>query len=359
MSLHYQFRLPARDVAFRVGVNAREEEAAGSIAAEVGDILASLGGEARVTQSGADIVVTWTPEPPDADGLDIAVAALQERRYPEGILVLRLLHSAAPEDAIVLYNLGMALSDIGELDEAIAALEMAASLDAANTNVQVAFAVALARRGDVERATSALQAAVDADPDNPWAHRNLGACLLQAGDHEGARAQFLLAVELAPSDQQSRLGLAQALESLDDTERADAAYRATLELDEYSPGAEIAREGLTRLAERAFHARSPEALRPDAVMYLVDALRRFRDMDRQSVERVAFEIAMLGRSGLDVSDAQRTYTLASLDGERTGLNLVCLLYAGMKMIAPDEDVGLDLSNEYAAALSLMDQPAAE
>ena len=42
---------------------------------------------------------------------------------------------------------------------------------------------------------------------------------------------------------------------------------------------------------------------------------------------------------------------------RSGLALVCLLYAGMKIIAPEMDAGIDLSAEYVAALTLVDGPS--
>ena len=41
-----------------------------------------------------------------------------------------------------------------------------------------------------------------------------------------------------------------------------------------------------------------------------------------------------------------------MEGDFSGLNLVCILYAGMQRIAPGQDVGMDLSREYEAAVGL-------
>jgi len=54
----------------------------------------------------------------------------------------------------------------------------------------------------------------------------------------------------------------------------------------------------------------------------------------------------------ELNDHARRYTLKSLPGERSGLQLVCIMYAGMKSIAADVDAGFDLAAEYEAAMSL-------
>lgn len=65
---------------------------------------------------------------------------------------------------------------------------------------------------------------------------------------------------------------------------------------------------------------------------------------------ITFEIAMLGRSGLDINDPEPKYRLKSAPGEFTGLQLVAIMYVGLKRLAPDADPGIDLAKEYAQAL---------
>ena len=322
------------------------------IAHNIGSILARAGGKASVVARSGILEIGWTPSPEDAEPLDVAAAVLEQRRYPEGILILRLLQSELPHDPAVLYNLGMALSDVGELPAAIETLEAAVQAAPRSINAEVALAVALTRAGEAARAIPLLEHAVKSEPDNLWAHRNLGACLLTTGRPPDALEHFESATVLAPGDALAHLGLAQAHEALGQGELADAEYRRTLELDEYGPGAEPAREGLSRLAASAFRESMPGGLRMDAVMYLLDALTTFRDMAKKEVERVTFEIAMLGRTGLDVNDPARRYVLKSLPGERSGLQLVCIMYVGMKSIDPEADAGFDLAAEYESALSL-------
>ena len=115
----------------------------------------------------------------------------------------------------------------------------------------------------------------------------------------------------------------------------------------------MARRASSQLAQQRLHAAGDE-LRMDAVMCCLGALERFSQMRREEVQAVAFEVGLLGHRGLDVSDPEKTYSLRSLPGKFTGLHLMSLMYVGFKQVAPEIDIGFDLSPEYAAALHLLD-----
>jgi Tfp pilus assembly protein PilF len=101
---------------------------------------------------------------------------------------------------------------------------------------------------------------------------------------------------------------------------------------------------------------NPALLRDKAsssVMYLVDALQRYRELPLERIRAIAFEIAVLGRSGLDYASQDQKYTLNSIPGEKfTGLQLMCLMYVGFKRIDPGLDSGIALRDEYQEALAL-------
>jgi hypothetical protein len=69
-------------------------------------------------------------------------------------------------------------------------------------------------------------------------------------------------------------------------------------------------------------------------------------------QKIAFEIAMLGSRGLDVSDSAERYTLQSISGNFSGLHLLCFQYVGFQIIDPKVDLGFDLLAEYQTALSV-------
>jgi tetratricopeptide (TPR) repeat protein len=101
---------------------------------------------------------------------------------------------------------------------------------------------------------------------------------------------------------------------------------------------------------------NPELLQekhPAAVWHLLGALQRYDQLPVDKVREIAFEIGILGQRGLDYADPEPKYTLKSIPGETfTGLQLMCLMFAGFKRIVPDHDVGMDLEKEFLAALEM-------
>lgn len=101
---------------------------------------------------------------------------------------------------------------------------------------------------------------------------------------------------------------------------------------------------------------NPELLRqklPAAVWHLLDALQRFDRLTPEQVQQIAFEIGTVGRNGLDYASPEPKYRLQNLPGESfTGLQLMCLMFAGFKQIAPDHDLGMDLEQPFLQALEL-------
>ncbi len=259
---------------------------------------------------------------------------LEHGEYREAIFVLELLLSGEPDDPTLLYNLGMAYSDTGALDRAVALLRrlMAAAPD--HVNGRVALGVALTRQRKYEEARSELARAVADAPANPWAHRNLGACLLHLNRPAEAVEHLRTAAELNPSDDRAWYGLGQALELTGDTAGADEAYKKVLEISEIGDIAEQARQARSRLAGKSFRSVMPGMPRPDAVYYCLAALERFEKMTPDEVQKVGFEIAILGMSGLDVNDSTPKYRLRSLPGEFSGLHLLSIEYAAFKQFAP-------------------------
>ena len=238
------------------------------------------------------------------------------------------------DDVNIMYNLGMALSDMGQLAEAQDHLRTRRHIWLADfTNARIALGVALQRQGNNTEAIAVLNEAVRRDPENPWAQRNLGACLFKAGRSEEAEEHLRQAVMLAPRDQAAMFGLAEVLVALGRTKDAHDAYKKVIDLDEYSKIAEAAQDALRKMAEQSFKSVTPGMPRPDAVMYCLGALEKFAKMARAEVQQIAFEIAATGQRGLDTNDPTPKYQLKSLAGNFSGLHLVCLMYVAFKSIA--------------------------
>src|SRR6266498_6150367 len=242
-----------------------------------------FGGWSSIDVDNHIIEVSWTPDRQPADPLAQIVEKLKHGEYPGAITLLRLFLSDKPNEVNLLYNLGMALSDTGQLDDAVNYLRRAVSLAGDFTNARIALGVALQRQGKNTEAIAVLNEAVNKDRHNPWAHRNLGACLLKAGRTEEAEEHLRQATLLEPKDQQAMFGLAEALAALGRLKEADDAYKDVIDLNEYGKIAELAKEARRKMAEDMFKERAAGTPRPDAVMYCLGALEKFAKMSPAEV----------------------------------------------------------------------------
>lgn len=314
-------------------------------------LFKGLGGEARITASKGVITVQWNADSDTEGAIARAVEMLGRGNYQVGVSILRGLLPKSPEHPAILYNLGMALSDLGQLQDALRLLKKLTEIQPDNPRAFIALGVALARAGDADGATQALEKALTLDPEDGYAHRNLAGLLVRT-DQGRALPHFKRAAELLPQDQAAQLGYGQALTMAGREDDADGYLRACIDLDPLSPLAERARTARTQIAHKTLRTNAGGDVRMDAVFYCLAALRLFRQKP-ELVQSATFEIAMLGRRGLDINDPKQKYTLKSLEGEFSGLQLVSYMYVGLKKLAPDQDAGIDLSREYQQAQSLM------
>jgi tetratricopeptide (TPR) repeat protein len=254
-----------------------------------------------------------------------------------------------PRNAEVLYNLGMCFTELGQPDKAITALRKSIEYNPKHSNSYVALGYAYDRMGDSETASKYLLEALKLDPDNAYAMRNLGGLFGKSGDMEQSLFYLDKAYKINASDANTVYGLAYCYQQLKDYQKADQYYRKVLEMDAPSNLKELAKDGLREIA--IIHLKS-KGLRMDAVMYMVSALKLFKIETKDRVKEISFEIALKGRGGLDINNPDKKYTINSLPGTFTGLQLVSYMYVGFKKIALEQDIGVDLSQEYAMATQL-------
>jgi len=330
----------------------KSEEFEHAVTAFYAQEFSPVGGTVRVTFEDDSIVVIWVPSGPITNLSDRAGELLERGDLPRAVSLLQALVAVEPTNAVAHYNLGMALSDLGQLNEAKLHLVKVTHLDPENVNALVALGVALFRSGDLAAARRRLEQAVSADSENGYAHRNLAAVLGNLREGDEAIKHFREAYRLLPNDQTSAYGLAQALHDLgdDDEAEADHLYKAAIDIDPKSGIADLARQARSRIAQTTM--RSNGGVRMDAVMYILGGLETFTKMSFQEVQAAGMEIARVGERGLEVNNPDVTYRLRSLPGEYTAMHLMSLMYTAFKQVAPQLDIGFDLSQEYQSALQL-------
>ena len=77
-----------------------------------------FGGRVRIVVSNETIQVVWSRDPKRPNPMQVVVGKLQRGEYPEAILILEPFRQHQPADFQVLYNLGLALSDTGQMERA-------------------------------------------------------------------------------------------------------------------------------------------------------------------------------------------------------------------------------------------------
>jgi len=243
----------------------------------------------------------------------------------------------------VLFNLGVACSEVGQLEKAIAVLQRLIELDPHHVHGLVALGVAFVRAEQYSRGEDLLRRALRLEPRNLWALRNLGGCLPKLGKSAEALAVLELAIEVGPNDMHTVIGLAQALEEVGRTAEADDLYLRIIRAGGPEQLVLLAKDRRTIITQQTMRNRAP--LRMDVASYLRGALDKFQGLSTEEVRAIGIEIAMLGQSGLDINNPNPQYTLRSLPGHFSGIHLCAIMYAAFKHFAPHQDVGIDFSKE--------------
>src|SRR6266436_2909370 len=109
------------------------------------------------------------------------------------------------------YNLGIALRDRGETDQAITHYRQAIALRSAYAEAHYNLGRLLADKGEFNDAVDHYEAALAINPDDPDAHNNLGATFVQQGRIDDAIAHYQKALATQPDYAAASCNLADAL----------------------------------------------------------------------------------------------------------------------------------------------------
>ena len=135
----------------------------------------------------------------------------------ESLAVARVDHTRSPDhkepvsgSAREHLAAGRALLQDGQINEAIAELSRAASMDPKLSEAHNLLGVAFDRKGLADRAKESYERAVRFEPEDPQTLNNLGFSLYQNGNYRAAIDRLKRAAKLAPTDERilNNLGLA-------------------------------------------------------------------------------------------------------------------------------------------------------
>jgi tetratricopeptide (TPR) repeat protein len=309
-----------------------------------------LGANGQVTVTPEQISVGWVTA--GFNPVEAALAKLRRGQLRDGIQLLALLRSRWPDQADVLYNLGVALSELGEPANAVPVLRHLVEVEPSHTHGRVALGVALGRLGDPSAAEREFRTAVEGDPAEPWARKNLGGILLRQGRWAEAREHLEVALERAPGDAQAWLLLGEVAGHGGDTATAKSAWQSARQLDPDGPVGERAERMLNRLAGESL-PRNADGVNPEALVAMVAALKRLRALSPEAAKQLTLQAALLGQHGLRLQDPERCHQVYGIAEPLTGLEVACLIHAGVQLASPGVESGLPLQAEFNLATRLV------
>ena len=280
-----------------------------------------------------------------------AIQELQLGNYSEGKVILEKLLEDDPNNIDILYNLGMAYSEMNLISKSIKILEKCVGIAPNFANALVALGFSYNRAGDDELAMEKLQQALEIEPDNFYALKNIGALYNKKGEPDKAIEAFQKAEDLKPNSPEIWLGLGQAYELKKDYNMAIDCYKKAKDPEMPEAIESRAIEGLNRVAMDQLKQEG-QGERADVIMYLLSAIEMFANMSKDKVKEISFEIGMLGTKGLAINDPEEKYTLKTLDGEFSGLQLVCIMFVGFKIVDKRLPPVADFEKEYQQAMNL-------
>jgi len=356
--LSFDFRLAEFDLGLLPAdpemLNANEAMMRSTLQGHLREVFERLPGEWRITPHENHISVMWLPETSrDMDSLmDLVIGLIQRRAFGQAEAILKTLFSRYPDDRRVLFNLGIMLCEKGRLQEAREVLKRLTRTAPDFADGWNALGVALSREGKRKDASSAFQKSLSLDPENGHILRNLGA-LMGRKDPQEALRYLKRAAKLLPSDQSAQYTYGKCLMDIGSLADAEPVLKKAMALNEYSEIADLCREARIKIARRNLKATVPRGLRTEVVVFCLAALETFKEVGRERTQTIAFEIASLGSSGLNIKDRTSRFRLLSLPGEFSALQLVVYMVVGLKRVAPRTDAGIDFSKEYAFALAML------
>jgi tetratricopeptide (TPR) repeat protein len=153
----------------------------------------------------------------------------------QAVPLLREAQRRHPSDFWLSLELGSALEEAKNWEEAVGYDRVAVALRPDASVAHVRLGNALYRKGDLAGAIVEFHKAIDLDPES-IAHTNLGVALADSGDLEGAIAEHHKAIDLFPKLALPHNNLGSALAAKNDLGGAIAAYKKAIDRDpKYAP----------------------------------------------------------------------------------------------------------------------------
>jgi tetratricopeptide (TPR) repeat protein len=199
--------------------------------------------------------------------LNLGNALADRQQSDEAITSYKKALALNPDYAEAHYNLGLALAGRRQMNEAVAEYDKALALNPVYVDAHINLGAALASQGRVVEALAHCQKAVEINPNSAEAHNNLGNALAMSRKVDQALPHFQKAVEIDPDYAEAHNNLGVVLAGCGRADEAIAHYQAALQLrPDYADahnnlGLTLGRRG--RIDEAVAHFRRALEINPD------------------------------------------------------------------------------------------------
>jgi tetratricopeptide (TPR) repeat protein len=184
----------------------------------------------------------------------LGVALLRQNK--DALQALRKTTELMPRDAEAHANLGAALHDRGQWDEASVSLRRSLAIRPDDVQTLVDAANAMKTIGQARDAIPLYQRALQINPQLLDAQNNLGNAFLELGKIDDAARAYRRALEIKPDDAQIHCNLGNALRQLGSLEEASASSGRAIALD---PTLSVAHNNLGLILAAQGHRKEAEA----------------------------------------------------------------------------------------------------
>ncbi|MBQ9245752.1 tetratricopeptide repeat protein [bacterium] len=174
--------------------------------------------------------------PQDYDAVEQYAIALSDiGENQEALKNFMFLKSVQPNNAKVYYNIGIILEKLKMAEDSIVAYEKALSLEPENTDIMFNLSIASIKAEDYERAEELLLKVIQKDREDENAYFHLGESCTRLKKHEDAIKYFSKALELDKTDLIAKFYLAYEYKEIGETDTAIKLYNEIIsENKEYS-----------------------------------------------------------------------------------------------------------------------------
>jgi Flp pilus assembly protein TadD len=196
----------------------------------LGVLVLAVWGVCELTKSWHYRVVALTVAGSAAFVLCLALTRQQLGYWKDGEALFRHALGVTEDNYLAHLNLGSALDEKGQIDEAIREFQEAIRLKPDYVLAHLNLGVALVKKGQFDEGTSQYHEAIRLKPDYAEAHSNLGLTLFRKGQADQAIREFQEAIRVKPDFAEARNNLGMALDRKGQTDEAFSEFEEAIRL---------------------------------------------------------------------------------------------------------------------------------